>query len=124
MIHTGRAAPKGTIVELRRGEHVILARVMWRDGARLGLQSDERLPVEQIISVSQSKALQLVAADGAHIERRKKQRPGLVDARIRGRVLEFIGVGAMVLCLALSVWAMAQQAFAKPLAALGAALSS
>jgi hypothetical protein len=124
MIHSGRAAPKGSVVELRRGDFIIVARVMWRDGARVGLKSDERLPIEEILSVSQSKALQLVAADGARIERRKKQRSGSSDARLRGRAFEFIGVGAIVLALAFSVWAMVEQAFAKPLAQIGAALGS
>jgi len=37
MIHTGRPIRRGCEVELRRGEHMIVARVMWRDGARAGL---------------------------------------------------------------------------------------
>jgi hypothetical protein len=122
MIHSGRAAPKGSVVELRRGDFVIIARVMWRDGGRVGLQSDERLPIEEILSVSQSKALQLVAADGARIDRRRKPRRRSSDARLRGRAYEFIGTGIIVLGLALSVWAMAEQAFARPLAQISAAL--
>ena len=123
MIHSGRAAPEGSVMELRRGAFVIVARVMWRDGGRVGLKSDDRLPIEDILSVSQSKALQLVAADGERIDRRRKPRGGLPDARLRGRAFEFIGVGVIVLVLATSVWAMAEQAFARPLAQIGAALS-
>ena len=122
MIHSGRAAPEGGVVELRRGQFVIIARVMWRDGGRVGLRSDERLPIEEILSVSQSKALQLVAADGARIDRRKKPRGSPPDARLRGRAFEFVGVGVIALALAMSIWVMAEQAFAKPLAEIGAAL--
>ena len=50
MIHSGRVAPKGSVVELHRGDHVIVARVVWRDGARVGLQSTDRVPVEEIMS--------------------------------------------------------------------------
>ena len=121
MIHSGRAAPEGSVVELRRGELVIVARVMWRNGGRVGLRSDERLPIEEILSVSHSKALQLVAADGERIDRRKKPR-GRSDARLRGRAVEFIGVGVIVLALATSVWAMAERALAEPLEQVGAAL--
>src|SRR4029078_12325215 len=63
MIHVARGAPSGDTVELRRGDHVIVARVVWRDGSRAGLHSDDRLPVEQILSLSQAPALQLTAAD-------------------------------------------------------------
>ena len=38
----------GSVVELWRGDYVIVARVMWQDGARAGLQTDERLAVEDI----------------------------------------------------------------------------
>lgn len=122
MIQSGRAGPTGSRVELRRGKHVIVARVVWRDGARAGLASDERLPVEDIMSVSQSSALQLVASDGMFVERRTKSRQKSVDSRLRGRTFEFVGVGAIALLLALGVWGMAQQALAAPLAKVEAAL--
>ena len=122
MIHSGRAGPEGTRVELRRGEHVIIARVMWCDGGRAGLRSDERLPVEEIMSLSQSSALQLVASGGDLVDRRKSPRPRADDARLRGRAFEFVGVGAVAVTLALGIWGMAQQALARPLAAVEAAL--
>src|SRR5215218_5584495 len=56
MIHSGREAPRGSLVELRRGEHVIIARVAWRDGARVGLCSEDRVPIEEIMSVGYSQA--------------------------------------------------------------------
>jgi hypothetical protein len=124
MIHSGRAAPKGSTVELRRGEYVIIARVVWRDGGRVGLRSDERLPVEEIMSLGQCQSLQLVATDGARIDRRKQPRSTPTDARLRGRALEFVGVAAIALSLAAGVWAMAQQAFARPMAQIDAALGS
>lgn len=123
MIHSGRAGPEGSTVELRRGEHVIIARVVWREGARAGLRSEDRLPVDEILSLSQSNSLRLVASEGAFIDRRKQPRVEQKDSRSTGRIMEFIGVGAIILCLALGVWAMAQQAFARPLAEVQSALS-
>jgi hypothetical protein len=124
MIHSGRAAPKGSLVELRRGQLVIVARVVWRDGARVGLQSDERLPIAEIMSVGHCGALHLVACSDARIERRNQPRQSATDARLRARALEFVGVGAIAFSIVLSVWAMAQQAFALPLAQVEAALGS
>jgi len=122
LIHSARAATEGSLIEVWRGEHVIVARVMWRDGARVGLQSDERLPVEQILSLGQSTALRLVASDGALIERRKRPRRDQDQARLRGRAVEFLGVAAVAVGLAVSAWVMVESAFAMPLRVIGAAL--
>jgi len=121
LIHSARAAPEGSVVELRRGDQVIVARVMWREGARVGLQADERLPVEQIMSLGQSKALQLTASSGAAVERRKQPRTE-VDARLRGRAIEFASVAVIAASMALTIWSMASEALAKPMAAVSAAL--
>jgi len=122
LIHSGRAAPEGTTIELRRGEHVIVARVMWRDGARVGLQCDDRLPVEQIMSLGQSQSLQLTASNNRTGERRQQPRTNVIDARLRGRAMEFVSVGVIAASLALTIWSMAEQALARPMAAVSAAL--
>lgn len=120
MIHSGRAGREGSVVELHRGAHIIIARVVWRNGARAGLRAEERVPVEEIMSVAQSAPLQLVASNGRVIERRK--RPRYDDSRLRGRAIEFAGVGAIVLLLALGIADLAAQAFS-PLARVEAALT-
>src|SRR3954453_8262022 len=63
LIHAIRASDRGSIVEVRQGEHVIRARVVWSDGARAGLRADERLPVEQILSRNDCPELRLTAAE-------------------------------------------------------------
>jgi len=119
MIHTGREVARGTQVELRRGDHIILARVVWRDGGRAGLQSEERVPIEDIVTIGQSSALQLTAVSG---ERRKEARPG-DRSRIRGRAFEFAGVLVAGISLAGGLLAMVEKAFAGPLALVSAALA-
>jgi hypothetical protein len=121
MIQSAHATAKGSVVELHRGDHVIVARVVWRDGARAGLRSEERLPVEEILSLGQSHALRLTAGDRAFVERRKRPRPAS-DARDRGRLVEFAGVIAITASLATGAWAMAEQALASPMAQVAAAL--
>jgi hypothetical protein len=122
MIQSARAGPEGSVIELRRGEHVITARVVWREGSRAGLQSEERVPVEEIMSLSGSQALQLVASEGALIERRKQPRTPASESRLRGRAMEFAAVLAIVIALAFGAWSTAQEAFAKPLQRASAAL--
>lgn len=118
MIHTGRPIARGTEVEIRRGDHVIVARVMWREGARAGLKAEERVPIEEIVTLGKSPALQLTAAGG---ERRKHPRPE-ERSRMRGRSVEFAGVLVIAASLAGAGFTMAQSAFARPLAAVAAAL--
>jgi PilZ domain len=118
LIHTGRPLSRGAEVEIRRGEHVIVARVVWRDGGRAGLRADERVPVEDIVTLGRSPSLQLTAATG---ERRKHPR-GQEGSRDRARMIEFAGVVAIAAALAVAGLMMVQAAFARPLAVAGAAL--
>ena len=121
MIQSARPALPGSLVELRRGNHVIIATVMWRDGSRVGLQSDDRVPVDEILSQGHAQSLQLVASDGALIDRRRE--PRAPDrARAQGRTLEFAAVVAIALILTAGAWGMAHQALARPFAAVQAAL--
>jgi hypothetical protein len=122
LVHSPRGVPQGSTIELRRGEHVIVARVVWRDGARVGLQADERMPVDQIISLDQAAALQLTAAANGLAERRKRRRAPTADSRLRGRAMEFVSVGVIAASLALTIWSMVDQALGRPMAAIAAAL--
>lgn len=119
MIHTSRPVSRGTQVEIYRGDHVIVARVVWREGARAGLQADERLPVEEIMTLGKSPALQLTADQG---ERRKTPRPR-DQARWRGRAIEFAGVLVVAISLAGCAVSIVHDALAAPLAAVSAALA-
>ena len=118
MIHTSQQVAPGTAVEIRRGEHVIIARVVWRSGGRAGLQAEERLPVEEIMTVGQAPALQLTADSG---DRRRYPRPE-DRSRAQGRMIEFAGAGVVALSLAVAALSMVEQAFARPIAMVSAAL--
>jgi len=120
MIHTGRQITKGTRVEVRRGNHVIIARVMWRDGGRAGLRAEDRVPVEEIVTLGQSPILQLTAGP---VERRKH--PRIQErSRLRGRAMEFGAVIAIGACLAVAGLNMVQAAFALPFEMVSAALGN
>jgi hypothetical protein len=124
MIHSSRAGPLGSLVEVRRGEHVIVAQVMWLDGARAGLQSDDRVPVEQIMSLGQCQSLQLTANGGGFIERRRHPRPFPDRSRLQARCAEFLAIGMIGALLAISAWAMAERAFARPMAMVAGAFGN
>ena len=113
---------KGTIVEVLRGDMRIVARVVWSEAGRSGLQSDERLVVEDILSLENVRSLQLIVSNGVRHERRKRPRRAAIEPRLRGRAMEFLAVAAIGASLAAAVWAMAEDALATPLASASAAL--
>lgn len=119
MIHTGRQLSEGAEVEIRRADHVIVARVVWRDGGRAGLRAEERIAVEELVTLGQLPALQLTQRTG---ERRKHPRPG-DQSRHRGRMLEFAGTVIIAASLALAGVTMMGAAFARPLTLVAAALA-
>lgn len=118
MIHSGRPLLQGTEVEVRRGDHVIVARVVWREGARAGLKSVDRLAIEEIVTLGQSPALRLTAATEA-----RPRHPRPEDrARATARSIEVAGVLVIAVSLASAGVTMIESAFARPLSMVAAAL--
>ena len=119
MIHSGRPIIQGTQVEIRRGDHVIIARVVWRDGGRAGLRSEDRVPVEEIVSRGQSEVLHFAAS-----VKKRRRHPRLEErSPLRGRAIEFVGIVVIAASLAGAGLTMVEAAFAQPLAAVSAALA-
>ena len=116
-IHASRCTPMGSSVELWHGDRVIAAKVVWRNGPRAGLHSEERIPVEEVLSLGQSPALQLTAGNQRGVERRAVARTQ--DAsRFQGRAIEFLSIVAMAAALSSGLFLMVLEAFARPLAVL------
>ncbi|MEA3080748.1 MAG: hypothetical protein QOD54_416 [Sphingomonadales bacterium] len=122
LIQTSRPVAERSTVEILRGDHVIVARVMWSNAGRSGLRSEQQLPVEDILSLEQSRALQLIASNGLIHDRRRTKRRIVVDPRLRGRAMEFLAIGAIAASLAIGMAAMAERALSGPLASASAAL--
>jgi hypothetical protein len=118
MIHTGRQIAKGTQVEVRRGDHIIIARVVWREGGRAGLRAEDRVPVDEIMTLRRSPCLQLTARP---VERRRYPRSAERN-RLRGKAAQFATVATISACLAAAGLSMVQAAFARPLEMVSAAL--
>ena len=118
---TAGAAATGSIIELWHGEHLIVGEVVWRKGTRAGLRTDQRVPVEEIMAIGNAPAFQLTARDWPRADRR--QRPRSHDeSRLRSRAIEFAGVAAIAVSLAIALLSMVDAAFAKPLAMVQTAL--
>ncbi len=46
LLHSPNAPPRGSYVEVRRGQHVIIARVVWTCGGHVGLRSQDNVLIE------------------------------------------------------------------------------
>jgi hypothetical protein len=122
LIQSARPIAEGSIVEVLRGDQLIIARVMWSEAGRSGIRSDERLPVEDILSLEQSHSLQLIASNGVLHDRRGGTRAVASEARVHGRAIEFLAVGTVAILLAFGLWVMAEAALSGPLARVSAVL--
>lgn len=134
LIVTGAAAlARGTYVEVRRGRHSIVARVAWAKGRDFGLQSRDRLPVDEILSEPD-----LSARPGgrrgppAGIERRtaprspdpSKLRTQRDRARRLARMVEFTATIVLGALLTLFAGATVFGALAAPMAQIDDALAA
>ena len=121
MIHAKTAPPDGTI-ELRHNEFAFVLEIVWRNGTRVGVRSTERLPVEDILTVSESACLRLTAERLAGEERRRAPRTA-DHSRLQGRAMEFAATVAIAVILAVGGFAMVSEAFARPMQTIELALA-
>jgi hypothetical protein len=124
LITSSRVGGEGSTVELRHGAHAIVARVVWRKGTRAGLRTSERVPFEDIVTLSRASALRLTAPQWPGTDRRKQPRPTerLHASRQRSRMIEFASIAVIGISLAATLFSMVETAFARPLAMVQAAL--
>ena len=122
MIQASEPVRGGSYIEIRRGRHVIIARVMWTQDRRCGLLTQDPLPTDAIIAEPDR------SRDGGvvpPVERRAVPRPTErpEDAsRHRGRAFEFAGVVFAGLCAASVAYTAVGEALARPMAAISAAI--
>ena len=121
MIHAKISPPDDTI-ELRHNEFAFVLDIVWRNGPRVGVRSTERLPVEDILTVSESACLRLTAERRPGEERRRAPRTP-DGSRLQGRAMEFAATAAIAVILAAGGVAMVSEAFARPMQTIELALA-
>lgn len=121
MIRARAPVARGSYVELRKGDHAIVARVVWQDERKLGLCTQDRLEVEQILSGKPATAVQLVSTKLRGSERRSVPRSHEAS-RSRGRLFEFAAISALAASVAGFAYGIVHDVLAGPLQAVQAAL--
>ena len=114
-------AAKDSTIELWHGEHVIVATVVWRKGSRAGLHAEARVPVDDLLALSQSPSLQVTAGQWPQVDRRKKPRTQ-DESRYQGRAMEFIAAIVIAISLAAGAFQLVERTFGRPLSTVQQAL--
>ena len=124
LIHSSEPVERGMYLELRRGNQVIVARVVWRSGSCAGLRAQDRVPVEAMVTSGAVRpASREEAADCERRGRAPSREEEHEHSRLRGRSLEFAFVGLVGALLSVAAFALVAEALAQPFVRVGAALS-
>jgi hypothetical protein len=118
---------RGTYVEVCRGRHVIVARVMWTRGHRAGLQSQDLIWVQALINESSAAANDSGPPSRAtpQFERRRAPRSTRQrheQSRLLGRAMELACIAMAGAAMGLAAFGLVQEALARPLSQIRSAL--
>lgn len=126
MIQASVPPPGGSYLELRRGRHVIIARVMWSHDRRCGLRSQDDLPTEAIIAEpDQTTGPLIVAGKGRRVSPAARA-PRVTDhehSRWRSRAWEFASLALVGVASATLAYGEVANALNRPMAAVEMALA-
>jgi len=127
-LHASSPPGCGSYVEVRRGPHIIIARVVWVKGNRFGVFAQDAVPIHSVISKAKSSGGSLgqrTASDaiferraGARSRERQHER-----SRTVARAMEFAFVATLGASAAFLGFDLVKQAVARPLAVVQIALA-
>jgi hypothetical protein len=119
--------PRGTYLEVRRGEQEITARVVWVNHHRFGVRTQDVLAVDRIIGQPEAPAqTPAAAARDALVERRRAERTTAErheKNRMVSRAMEFGVIAIFAASAAAAAFGSVGQALERPLAEVSAALA-
>ena len=118
------AAPRrGAYVEIRRGMHVIVARVVWSVGQRFGVAAQDDIPVDFVATDRAPPEQQRQpVGDGERRRIRRRLFERAEASRSWGRRLQFAVIALAGMAAAVVAGAKVHEALAAPLVHIGTAL--
>lgn len=124
-LQSARPPARGTYVEIRRGPHVIIACVIWSKHHRFGIRSQDVLFIDTIVAEPGEGHCAQTSTPYVAIERRSARRPRSADGnRFLSRAMEFACLGCLAALAATTLYGMAEEALAAPLATVSEALGN
>jgi hypothetical protein len=125
-LQTAAPPPRGTYLEIRRGQHQITACVVWSKHHRFGVRTQDALPIDAIVHQPDQAAAPSPTAGTEFVERRQSQRPSAEQherSRMLSRIIDFGLVGAFAASAAVGTYVTVAEAFQGPVAKASAALA-
>jgi hypothetical protein len=120
LVRAAEAPQRGAYLELRRGPHVIVARVVWSRSDRFGVQTQDCISADGLILDSDGTP---PAKPGERRAAPRSPEQRQEASRRRARSMEFGTFALLGLIGTLLVGGAVAKALGNPLAAVGAALS-
>ena len=127
LVRSDSSPGRGSYLEIRRGAHVIVARVIWANSGRFGVQTQDPVPAESLIRDPDGASAPQKAASTPFQERRAASRPPAVRherSRQRARLAEFAAIALACGFVAVLMASQVAEVVAKPLDAARTALGS
>ena len=129
LISTSNAPPRGTYIEITRGESRYVARVMWQGSDRCGVQTRDRVCVEALLTPREGSASD-ATFDSSKADRRAVARVReTLDRNAErsvwlGQTIEYASIAGIGAMAAILIVTMLTDAFSTPLARVSAALET
>lgn len=119
-LHATSPPSRGTYIEVRRGTHVIIGRVVWVKADRFGMCAQDKLAINALIANAPPSKPASNDQGGTAVERRVRPRSEALEWRYaqsqgKGRSLQFACIAGFGLILAASVYEAVRDTFSKPL---------
>lgn len=89
LVHAPTAPARGAYLELRRGGYVIVARVVWANDNRFGVQTQDVVPADDLIRNPDGAGQSIAPQQSGFVERRAAPRQRHEASRWRARAVEF-----------------------------------
>jgi hypothetical protein len=126
LVRAARSPSRGSYLEIRRGDHMIMARVVWSDSGRFGVQTQDPVPADRLILDPQGSVPTGKLGETGLAERRSAPRPpeaGHQASRRTGGAMEFAALALTGAFAAVLVGGAVAQIAAGPVTAAQAALA-
>lgn len=124
LVHAPTTPSRGSYLEIRRGGYVIVARVVWANDNRFGVQTQDIVPADDLIRNPDGAGQSVNPEPTGFVERRASPRQSHEASRWQARAVEF-GTFALLggIAAVLMLGAMGEL-LARPLALVETALSN
>lgn len=121
LVRAPKAPNRGSYLEIRRGNHIIVARVVWANADRFGVYTQDPVPAADLICRTNSAGAAAALSGSGLAERRTVPRPTVPTSeksRWRARATEFCTIGFLCGVAAVLLLGAVSDLFGQPMMAV------